>query len=238
VSSRFAELDRTPTPMGDLVLRRRLEPTLLVDVYEVKLGDEYLMSSLFTASEVELATLGLAAARGAPLDVVVGGLGLGCTAHAALGDDRVRALWVIDALEPVIGWHRRHLLPLSLDLTADARCELVHADFFATIAGGLPFGAGAPEQVDAVLVDIDHSPRHHLDPSHAHFYEPAGLGRLAARLRPGGIFGLWSDDPPDEAFTGTLHSVFEAADATVVGFPNPHTGEESFSTIYLARTAG
>ena len=38
----------------------RLEPTLQIDVYEVKLGDEFLMSSLFTVAEIELAKLGLA----------------------------------------------------------------------------------------------------------------------------------------------------------------------------------
>ncbi len=64
MSARFEELDYQPTPMGDLTLRRRREPTLDVDVYEVKLGDEYLMSSLFTVAEEELARLGLAAVHG------------------------------------------------------------------------------------------------------------------------------------------------------------------------------
>lgn len=49
----------------------------------MKLGDEFLMSSLFTAAEQELATLGLAALDRDELDVVVGGLGLGYTAGAA-----------------------------------------------------------------------------------------------------------------------------------------------------------
>ena len=57
--------------MGVISLRRRLEPSLKVDVYEVKLGDEFLMSSLFTVAEVELARLGLAEVVGADLDVVV-----------------------------------------------------------------------------------------------------------------------------------------------------------------------
>ena len=53
MSERFKELDRRRTPIGEISLRRRLEPSLLVDVYEVKLGDEFLMSSLFTAAEIE-----------------------------------------------------------------------------------------------------------------------------------------------------------------------------------------
>ena len=56
----FEELAYRRTPLGDLSLRRRTELTLGVEVYEVKLGDEFLMSSLFTAGEIALAELGLA----------------------------------------------------------------------------------------------------------------------------------------------------------------------------------
>ena len=84
VSSRFEELDRRSTPIGEISVRRRVEPTLQVDVFEVKLGDEFLMSSLFTVAEVALATLGLAERVRDRLDVVVGGLGLGYTADAVL----------------------------------------------------------------------------------------------------------------------------------------------------------
>ena len=70
---RFEELAWSETPRGEISLRRRIEPTLKVDVYEVKLGDEFLMSSLFTVAEIELARLGLARAKGDQLDVVVGG---------------------------------------------------------------------------------------------------------------------------------------------------------------------
>ena len=102
LSSSFEEIDRRQTPMGELTVRRRLEPTLQIEVYEVKLGDEFLMSSLFTVAEVALATLGLADLAGRGLDVVVGGLGLGYTAQAVLGHTNVRALHVVDALGEVI----------------------------------------------------------------------------------------------------------------------------------------
>ena len=81
----FEELDFRPTPLGDLILRRRR--LALLDhriIHEVLLGDAFLMSSLFHVVEEALADLGLAAAAGDALDVVVGGLGLGYTAAAAL----------------------------------------------------------------------------------------------------------------------------------------------------------
>jgi spermidine synthase len=237
MSRAFEELAHVTTRMGDISLRRRLEPTLKVDVYEVKLGDEFLMSSLFTVGETALAELGLGAAEGEQLDIVVGGLGLGYTAGAALTDPRVRSLRVIDALAEVIDWHRRHLVPLGAELTGDPRCELVHGDFFAMLAAGLETIDDGLRQFDAILVDIDHTPRHLLDPSHSGFYEPAGLQRLSEQLRPGGVFGLWSDDPPDDDFLARLIDEFANVHAHVVTFPNFYTGGHASSTIYVAVTA-
>ena len=238
MNARFEELDRRDTPMGEIVLRRRWEPALHVDVFEVKLGDEFLMSSLFTASEIALATLGLAACpdtdAGSGIDVVVGGLGLGYTAGAVLEDTRVAALTVIEALPEVVGWHEDHLLPFALGLTRDPRCRLVQGDFFAMVAGDTGLGADAADRWHAILVDIDHTPRHHLHASHAPFYEPAGLRRLAHSLHPGGVFGLWSDDPPDGDFMVVMDSVFDTCVAHVVTFPNPYTDGESACTVYVA----
>ena len=230
----FEEIDRRATPMGVISLRRRLEPSLLVDVYEVKLDDEYLMSSLFTGSEVALARLGLAAVPGTELDVVVGGLGLGYTARTVLEDPRVRSLHVVETLAEVIGWHEDGLLPLGdTPLTEDPRCHLVHGDFFALASGEGPFGSAAPECVDAVLLDIDHTPQHILHPSHAAFYERAGLRRLARHLHPEGVFGLWSD-AADPAFEATVGDVFAACVPHVVSFPTPYDDGDSTSVVYVA----
>ena len=208
VSRAFEELDHQVTPIGEISLRRRLEPTLLVDVWEVKLDDEFLMSSLFTATEEALAQLGLAACTAEHLDVVVGGLGLGYTATTVLADPRVRRLDVIESLPPVIDWHLKGLVPLGPELTADNRCRLVNDDFFATVDRGLTLPSGLAREVDAILVDIDHTPRHHLDDGHAGFYQPNGLRRVRDHLRPGGVFALWSDDPPDDDFLSVLGQTF------------------------------
>jgi spermidine synthase len=235
VALRFEEIDWQETPMGPISLRRRVEPSLQVDVYEVKLGDEFLMSSLFTAAEVELARLGLAEVAGKELDVLVGGLGLGYTAVTALADPRVRSLTVVEALPQVIDWHQRQLLPDTAGLTSDPRTRLVRGDFFGLVRDGAGFGEGAPERVHALLLDIDHTPRHVLHPSHADFYTADGLRALRRHLHPEGVFALWSDDPPDDDFMSVLTSVFPAASAQVVSFPNPLTGGESANTVYVAR---
>ena len=232
---RFEELDWQDTAMGEISLRRRVEPTLGMDVYEVKLGEEFLMSSLFTVAEVELARLGLAEVAAEAMDVLVGGLGLGYTAAAALEEPRVRTLTVVEALPPVIGWHRRNLLPDTAGLAADPRVQLVLGNFFGLAAGDAGFGEGAPGGYDAVLLDIDHTPRHVLDPSHAPFYTVDGLAALRQHLEPDGVFALWSDDPPEDEFLAVLSHVFSSARAEPVTFPNPLTRGESSNTVYIAR---
>ena len=79
----------------------------------------------------------------------------------------------------------------------------------------------------AILVDIDHSPEFLLDPGNAAFYQPEGLSKVAAHLRPGGVFGLWSNDEPDEAFTARLGGVFAEARAEPVTFHNPLQNREA-----------
>ncbi|WP_435208396.1 spermidine synthase [Micromonospora sp. bgisy143] len=237
MGARFEELAWRETPIGAISLRRRRDPALQVEVYEVKLDDEYLMSSLFPVAEIELARLGLAELTGDTLDVVVGGLGLGYTACTALADPRVRTLLVVEAIEDVIDWHRRGLLPFAAGLAEDPRTRFVRADFFAAVAGDEGFDAEVPgRRFDAVLLDVDHSPRNVLHPSHAPFYTPDGLRRLAALLRPEGVFALWSDDPPDDGFTAALGKVFTTAQAHVVPFANPLTGGQSANTVYVARS--
>ena len=239
MSARFEELDFSPTPIGDVSLRRRRDPASGADVFEVKLGDEWLMSSLFTVAEVELARRALARLDGDPLDVVVGGLGLGHTAETVLDDDRVRELVVVDLLGAVIGWHERGLVPVGPRLTADPRCRLVQGDFFA-MSDGAGFDPQVPGRLfDAVVLDIDHSPRHLLADGSAGFYGPEGTRRLARHLRPGGVYALWSNDPPDDAHLAVLSEVFVDVVAEVVGFPNPLQGRPATNTVYLAtRGAG
>jgi spermidine synthase len=234
VSARFEELDWSPTPIGAVTLRRRRDPVTGVDIFEVKLGDEFLMSSLFTVAEIELARLAMARLDGSELDVAVGGLGLGYTAQAVLVDQRVRELVVVDVLEPVIQWHQRGLVPLGPILNADPRCRLVHGDFFA-MTDTTGFDPNRPDRAfDAVVVDIDHSPQHLLADGSASFYGVEGTRRLAGHIRPGGVYALWSNDPPDDAYLEVLSEVFVDVAAEVISFPNPLQDRKAANTVYLA----
>ncbi len=231
---KIEELAYHQTPLGELVLRRRIETRLQNRVvFEVKLGEEFLMSSLFTEGEKELSCLGLAGLKG-ELDVVVGGLGLGYTAVAALENERVRRLLVIDRFREVIDWHQNKLIPLGEVLSEDARCEMRQGDFFELARTGFD-GFDNERKFDAVLLDIDHSPEHYLDEKNRSFYNAEGLSALRRQLKPDGAFALWSNDPPDEKFTKYLKSVFGTAAAHTVEFANPYTNSASVNSVYVAR---
>lgn len=234
---RFEEIDFRKTSLGDLILRKR---TILSlgnrEIYEIILGNSFLMSSLFTVVEQELSRLGLAATissfPGEKLDVVVGGLGLGYTARAALEFPEVGSLRIVDFLAPVIEWHEKELVPLGKDLNDDPRCRYLLGDFF-----DLSLGEGYDPEIaefHVVLLDIDHSPEHLLTDENALFYSTEGLRKFSRKIKPGGVFGLWSDDPPEEAFMASLGAVFESVESHVIRFHNPIQEKDFESTVYVA----
>ena len=246
----FKELDYQQTSIGELTLRQRTDPRFGEEmIFEVKLGDEFLMSSLVTAGEIALADLALNRLAGDSLDIVVGGLGLGFTTAAALAFPSVNSITVVEALAPVINWHKRGLVPLGSVICADSRCYFRCADFFELALGTEGFDPNEKVQHDAILLDIDHSPQHRLtDQAFTHnaadkvenpeedFYHASNLQKMARHLKPGGLFAMWSNDPPDELFLASLNQVFDDAEAEVSEFPNPYSDGTSCNTIYLAST--
>lgn len=232
------ELDHRTTPMGDLVLqRRRIRSLGGREVYEVKLGEHYLMSSMFHASEVALTTLGLGALDGDAWDVVVGGLGLGYTAAAALDFEQTQRLLIVEAHDAVIDWHQRQLVPNGQRLEEDPRASYHHADFFALARGDVGFDPDHDgKRYDAILLDIDHTPSHVLDPSHQDLYTEAGLRRLQRFLKPGGVFALWSNDPPDDVFLALLERTFAQAEGHPIEFDNPLQDNTATCGVYVVRT--
>lgn len=231
----FEEIDVQQSPLGEISLRRRRIPAIGDrDIYEVKLNDEFLMSSLFVDAEVALADLGLAATEGDKLRVVVGGLGLGHTAAAALDNARVGELLVVEALEPVIGWHKQGKVPLGEKISRDPRNRYIHASFFELAVTDFdPENPG--KQFDAILLDIDHSPSDYLNSANASFYTVDKLAAMAKQLVADGVFAMWSNDPPDQTFVAVLEEVFPSVEAHVITFDNPFQDERSRNTVYVAK---
>ncbi|SEA11027.1 spermidine synthase [Microbulbifer marinus] len=232
----FEEIDSQPSPLGEISLRRRRIPALGDrDIYEVKLGEEFLMSSMFVEAEEALSSLGLAAVQGDKLSVVVGGLGLGYTAVAALRDERIAELLIVEALDTVIGWHRDELVPLGKVLNADARNRYVHGSFFDLATAphtGFDLDS-AGKKFDAILLDIDHSPTEFLNAANAGFYSTENLALMAEQLKPKGVFAMWSQNLPEESFEALLKTVFETVNSHVISFYNPFLNGESTNSVYV-----
>ncbi len=226
----FEELDVRGTQLGELILRRRQTVTLGDTwVYEVKLDGRFLMSSRVADSERELARRGLERIHGEALDVMVGGLGLGHTADAALSDPRLRSLDVVELLPEVVSWHERRLVPLGQRLCADARCKLVVDDCFARLC------RDPLRLYDAILIDIDDAPDDVLGTSHTGFYTERNL-RLAKRwLKPGGVFALWTNVSHREAYDAHLRAAFGNVEVEDVTFENPLLEAAETNALYFAR---
>ena len=234
----FEELDWQTTPFGDISLRKRTEPRLdNLLIFEVKLNDDFLMSSLFVEAEEQLSTIGLAKLKAnghdKDLNVIVGGLGLGYTALTALNDKDVKQLRTIDVMQPVISWHKQGILPIGDVLNTDERSELIHSNFF-DVATDAKQGFLNDVQVDAVLLDIDHSPSHWLNETNRDFYTQESLQAVVNKIKSGGVFGLWSNELPDDDFIALLNTVFASTEAHVVRFPNPYSGGESINSVYVS----
>jgi cytochrome P450/spermidine synthase len=219
------------SPLGAICLRRR---ELLSDpgtiVTEITLDHELLMSSHHTASEVALSRCALEQHAGDGLRVLIGGLGLGYTAHEVLRSDRVTRVEVVELLPQVITWLREGLVPLSDALNGDARLAVTEADIYARLA------ANPDTRFDLILIDVDHSPDERLGPGNAGFYTEVGLRRARQHLAPGGVLGVWSY-AESSPFVSALRAVFEHVDIEPVTFDNDFTNESETNWLFFARDA-
>ena len=236
MSALFKELDYQKTPLGYISLRRRKQLKLNKDIFEVILNDEHLMSNLFIASEVALATIPLKELKSDFPDILVGGLGLGYTAREVLSNKNVKSLSIIEYLEPVISWHERGILPIGKLLYEDTRCNIISADFFKSVFNEKGFDPKIDNRkFDGIFLDIDHAPDFHLNSSHAKFYSIHGMKKISDNLKENGLFTLWSNNLPDPNFIDLLKNAFISARAEKIVFYNSILEEDCTQTIYIAK---
>lgn len=226
----FQELDFRETALGELILRRR-RPISYPDtwVYEVKLDERFLMSSLVHDSEDALARLALERLNGQDWRVLVGGLGLGYTAAAAMAWKEVQSIDVVEFLPEVIDWHTRDLVPLASTLRSNERCKVVQADAFEWVR------TGRGGTYDAVLIDIDDSPEHLLTPGHGSFYSEEGLTEARRSMGPGAVLAIWTAGDVLPGFLERMRRVFGRVSAEEVEFYNPMHNMDDLNTIYIAQ---
>jgi predicted membrane-bound spermidine synthase len=169
-----------------LALRRRGEMLDLV------LGNVVLLSSAALETERTFGRL----ASGCTGPILVGGLGFGATLRGVLevapADARVV---VVEKLASVIDLARREAAPLVAGALEDPRVVLEQADVADVI--------GREHDLGAILLDVDNGPEWASFRTNARLYADAALAHARTKLRPGGIFAVWSGYPAD-AFIARL----------------------------------
>ena len=221
------------TPIGNLILRRRellSKPGTVVT--EITLDHEFLMSSYITVSERALSRIALEMHVGSPLQVLVGGLGLGYTAWEVLQSPRVARAEVVEFVPAMIRWMKDGLLPLSGELGAEPRIDIVAGDVYRRLARAPD--AGAPK-FDLILIDVDHSPDERLRESPADaFYTADGLRLARQHLAPGGVLGVWSYAESSH-FADALRCVFDEVRVEPITFENDLIDETTSDWLFFAR---
>jgi len=222
------ELGRATGAHGEVALRRRTSPDGTV-VTELVVDGVFAMDDVDTSTERALATEALRRCTGDGLRVLVGGLGLGCTAAAVLADARVAAVDVVELQPALGGWAAEGLLPGLPELPAD-RLRLTTADVADVLAG-------SPGRWDAVLLDVDNGPAFLVHQANAGLYEETGLITALAALRSGGVLAIWSADPAPE-LADRLSALPGSTDVEHLVLPVERDGRRFDYAIVLARAAG
>jgi spermidine synthase len=221
------DLGRASGAHGEVLLRRRTTADGEAHL-ELVVDGVFAMDDVDTSTERRLAAEALRRCAGDALRVLVGGLGLGWTAAAALADPRVAAVDVVELQPALVGWAARGLLP-SLAGLSDRRLRLRVGDVADALRSG-------PDGWDAVLLDVDNGPGFLVHRSNAALYRRSGLATALAALRPGGVLAIWSSGPAPELLAA-LAGLAGSADAEQVLLPVERDGRRLDYAVVLARRA-
>ena len=179
----YTVVARAESPRGELVLRRRSRGGA-PDVLELRINGVFVMDTLETTSEIEMAALALDLVPD-PRDVVVGGLGLGFTTQRVLADPRVEKVTVVEIEEPLIGWMREGTIAHGPALLADRRLQVLNADIAMAVAE-------ARSGHDLLLLDVDNGPGFLVHGDNSSLYEDEFLQLCLEMLNPDGVLVVWS----------------------------------------------
>ena len=190
-------LDAVETEEGRLELRRRGERDFVITV-----AGRVLMNSAWHGSEAAVAALACRRIADRPKPtLLIGGLGMAFTLRAALDALPRGARVTVAEIEPaVVRWCQGPLAGLTGRSVEDPRVEILLADVarLSRDAGG-----SGGRRFDGIVLDLYEGPRTATQAREDPFWGPAALRRTREALTPGGVFGVWSEDP-DAAFEKRL----------------------------------
>ena len=219
----WEEIDRAEIPghEGEITLLKRGSEFSIRTA-----GAGELMNSRLHGSEDAQAELTCSRIkRKSGLRILIGGLGMGYTLAAALGQSEPDTLITISELIPaVVRWNREHLGHLAGMPLDDPRVSVEEEDVVETIRK-------RKSAWDAILLDVDNAPEGLTRKANARLYCKSGLKTSFSALRPGGILAIWSSGA-DEAFTRRLKQCGFQTETVIVRARKG--GKGARHTIWLA----
>jgi len=192
----------------------------------MRVDGQELMNSASHRSEQKLAVYGCAGLVRRPgVRVLIGGLGMGFTARAALDVLASDAeVVVVESVAAVVRWNREVIGHLAGEPLADPRLSIVQADVVDAIAE-------TASGYDAILLDVDNGPAAFTTFKNRRLYSTEGLERARKALRRDAVLAVWSTFQ-DAKFTARLRTVgFDAAAKRVLA----EDGSRRRHVIWLAR---
>jgi spermidine synthase len=218
----WQEIDRVKVPghEGEVTLRKRgLE-------FSIRTAAAELMNSRVHGSEDALAELTCRRLkRKSGLRILIGGLGMGFTLAAALGQTEPDTRITVSELIPaVVRWNREHLGHLAGMPLDDRRVSVLEEDVAETMRK-------RKSVWDAILLDVDNGPQGLTRKANDRLYGRSGLKTAFFALCPGGFLAVWSSGA-DEAFTRRLKQCGFRTETLTVRARKP--GKGARHTIWLA----
>jgi len=160
--------------------------------YLIRVNGRELMSTRHSYSEEQLGVVACQArAQVKGARVLIGGLGLGFTLRAALGQlARDARVTVAELIPEVITWNRNPAYPLAASALADPRTRVVIGDVADIMAR-------SEDRFHAIMLDADNQTTSMNTAGNTSLYYPAGIAKVWRKLEPGGTVVYWSagEDP-------------------------------------------
>ena len=158
--------------------------------------------------------------------MLIGGLGMGFTARAALKELAVDAqVDVVELVGAVVRWNREVIGHLADQPLRDPRVRVIEGDVTEAIET-------ARDHYDVILLDVDNGPYAMTSSINKRLYTLAGLALARRALRPDGVLAVWSSFE-SRRFTGRLR---DAGFDVVVKRVRAREREDQRHVLWLARS--
>jgi spermidine synthase len=178
---------------GELVLRRR------GDELQVVCNGAFVIAGSNERSSRALVAAAWPFLPAGPLDVLIGGLGMGYALDEALDLPGLRSVTVAEYEPLIVEWFATHMRERAARAALDARSRIVVADVHDLLRSGLRY--------DLIALDTDNGPQWLIRADNARLYEAGGVCLVARAVRPEGVVVFWSPERYEE-FEATLRDSF------------------------------